>query len=225
MYVPQLACCCLMLGAPLVSLAQTAEPATTPRFYVGLGVFNSVYHQLHLERNYPVAIPVQALVGYQWRPRLAVQLSASYSSDSREYAGSRYNATTGQGYNPYGGHESWGSSSTALLARYTLTRQPTHRLQFDLLGGFTLEHSSYQYQGFHTDSVQKATVQVRDDINYRTNLLLLTVGASVSYRFGQRTQTFFQVAANSELNPLYRYLGSAATSSAALGVRYHFGQR
>ncbi|MGI4874082.1 MAG: hypothetical protein ACRYFX_23225 [Janthinobacterium lividum] len=144
----------LLLGVSATGLAQTtADVPPAPRFYVGLGLYNSQYHTLRLESDAYRDVPVQLTLGYQWRPRLAVQASVAYSGLSYSYGGSFFDVRTGQYYNPYGGTNQRRATSTALLARYTLTRQLRHRVQFDLLGGGTLERTAYQYTGFRTDSV------------------------------------------------------------------------
>ena len=221
----RLAFCSLLLGAPFVSLGQTAAPVASPRFYAGLGLYNSEYHSFQFEPNDYRSVPVQLTLGYQWRPRLAVQASLAYSANHQDYSGSLFDAKTKQYYNPYAGTYSRRSTSTALLARYTLTGQLAHRVQFDVLGGGTLERTAYQSSGFRTDSIQRTTQRTDYDDHSSYNTLLVTLGASVRCRLVQHLELTLDLAANHDVRTSRQYPFNGITSSAALGLRYRFGSR
>jgi hypothetical protein len=101
MYKTRLVLAGLLLGSPLLSLAQAAAPAPLPRFYGGLGIYLGSDHGIG-RVNTPRSIgtyskntyqlPVQATLGYQLRPRLAVQLGLVYSGYKYDYA-SEYDYT------------------------------------------------------------------------------------------------------------------------------------
>ena len=90
---PRLVCYAVLLSAPLLGRAQTApvvpsspDPAPAPvyRFYVGLGAYTSRHERLGTRFDGGFAWPVQLTLGYQLRPRLALQLSGV--TTSAEYA-------------------------------------------------------------------------------------------------------------------------------------------
>jgi hypothetical protein len=94
-------------------------------------------------------LPVQATLGYQLRPRLAVQLGLIYSGRKSAYA-SEYKYTDA---NANTIHYSDNNRSTlrhytvSLQARYTLTRKPEHRFQVDAVGGLSYDHQYYRGVG------------------------------------------------------------------------------
>jgi hypothetical protein len=231
MLTPRLVLCSLLLGAPLLSHAQSPEPAPYPRYYVGLAAYSSYYQKLGGNSYRGTRIPLQLTAGYQWRPRLAVQagiaysgVSQSYSSIGRTYPNSGYPMPGVQGsYYDYNGRFTGRNASVSLLARYTLTRQPVHRMQFDLLGGFTWEHSSYRDHGSRADSVQSSLVVSAYDERSNANRMLLSLGPSVRYRFGQHLELFYDLLFNKRLASNQYYEIEGITSSSALGLRYRFG--
>jgi hypothetical protein len=232
MPTPRLVLCSLLLGAPLLSHAQSPEPAPYPHYYVGLAAYSSYYQKLGGDGYRSTRIPLQLTAGYQWRPRLAVQAgiaysgaSQSYSSVGRTYPNSGYPMPGVQGnYYDYNGRFTGRSASISLLARYTLTRKPAHRMQFDLLGGFTWEHSSYRDYGSRADSVQSSLVMSAYDDRSKANRLLLNLGPSVRYRFGQHLELFYDLLFNKRLASNQYYEIEGITSSSALGLRYRFGK-
>lgn len=231
MPTPRLVLCSLLLGAPLLGRAQSPEPAPYPRYYVGLAAYSSSYQKLGGDGYRPTRIPLQLTAGYQWRPRLAVQAGIAYSGASqsyfsvgRTYPNSGYPIPGVQGnYYDYNGRSTGRSASASLLARYMLTRQPAHRMQFDVLGGFTWEHSSYRDYGSRADSVQSNLVVSAYDERSNANRLLLNLGASVRYRFGQHLELFYDLLFNKRLASSQYYEIESLTSSSALGLRYRFG--
>ncbi|MVN75077.1 outer membrane beta-barrel protein [Hymenobacter sp. HMF4947] len=223
----QLACGALLLSLPTASLAQGADPAPTPRFYGGLAFYSSDYQRLG--NYYPgLRLPVQGTVGYQLRPRLAVQLGVAYSGSSYDYAnaGLRYNGpNTASTYYQYSGTNGLRSTSIALLGRYTLTRKPAHRVQFDLLAGFTLEHSAYREAGSVLDSVQQGSaVASTFDERYAHDNLLFGAGPSVRYRLGAHFELLYDLLYNANISTNRLYQIQGVTTSSALGLRYRFGR-
>lgn len=214
----------LLLSLPFASLAQRADPAPYPRFYGGLAVYSSEYNRFAHAGN-GVTVPLQATMGYQLRPRLAVQAGLAYSSLSGFNSGAHFDPTTGQNYNPYAYTTTYRNTSWSLLGRYTLTRKPAHRVQFDLLAGFTMERSAYHSTGFSTDSVRHTSVTTAYDERGATTTFLLTAGPSVRYRFGQHLELVYDFLFNCDLSTTRQYPYSGITGSAALGLRYRFGQR
>lgn len=217
----------LLLALPVAGYAQSAAPASTPRFYVGLAAYSSYYQPLSGGAYRGTRVPFQLTVGYQWRPRLAVQAGLAYSGTSYSYSnvGRTYPSASLKGnYFDYNGSATQRNSSVSLLARYTLTRKPEHRVQFDAVGGFTWERASYRDAGTRADSVQNSLIISNYDEGSAANRLLLTIGPSVRYRFGRHLDLYYELLFNTSLASSEYYQIKGLTSSSALGLRYRFGQ-
>jgi hypothetical protein len=227
MNIPRLILGSLLLGSSLTSYAQATEPAIVPKFYVGLGIYSGPYQNLGRTntRDNRLSVPVQATLGYQLRPRLAVQLGLTYS-------GYRYKSEYDYDYtdtNNYRVNRNSNSTvavravNTSLLMRYTLTRQPAHRFQVDLAGGLMLVHQRVHLisTNFYSyiDYPQAPTTTVENDDSYTYNELNVNLGPSFRYRFGQRLEAVGDILFNVPVTGNYRHLDS----SVALGLRYHFG--
>jgi len=211
-----------LLGASLTSHAQSIELPTSPHFYGGLGVYSSS-HQ-NLSNWYGKArIPVQAVVGYQLRPRLAVQLGIAYSGNSTDYSYSLFSGVT---YPPppsaavdYAGTYKERSTTTTLLARYGLTRQPTHRFQADVLGGAKFEYSRYRNTGTQTTYDQATPVVMVYEDPATSTQLALSLGFGLRYRLVSHLEVAYDFTF--DLPIARRQYYSQTTST--LGLRYHFG--
>ena len=221
----------LLLGSVLPARAQTSPtaPATplpgTVRFYVGLGAYSSYYQQLGGQFNSSTRVPVQLTAGYLLSPRLAVQVGLAYSGTTARYAVTGHVYGNGPaGYIDYNSTLTSRVLSASVLARYTLTRNPAHRVQFDALGGFTLEHSSVFNRGTQADSLG-GTRNV-NSYGYRTsrNTLLLTAGLGTRFRLSPRFELFYDLTLNKALTgPDPHPAPIGFTGSSALGLRYRFG--
>lgn len=221
----------LLLQVPLPGQAQTApDPAPAPRFFVGLAAYRSYYQPLEGRppgvTGFPV--PLQLTAGYQLRPRLAVQVGLAYSGSSYAYEGSGYfyNLDRPQGtYYRYSGKSNIRTASASVLARYTLTRKPEHRLQFDALGGFTLEYRRGADQGTYIDSVGGTRNESPYNNRGSDNALLLTAGLGTRYRLHPRFDLTLDLLLNRTLtSPIYSSYQEGITGSAALGLRYRLGK-
>lgn len=218
----------LLLSVPFSSQAQDGQPVPAPKFYVGLAAYSGPYQGFSTTHRYRdnINIPVQATLGYQWRPRLAVQLGLTYSGYKNRFE-SEYDYTNIDAYKVhYKGNTSTTvrTFNTALLMRYTLTRKPAHHFQFDVLGGLTLIHQSVRVTGNETYSYadypqSPSTIIDRND-SYPYNSLNANLGPEFRYRFGQRLEAVGDILFNLPLTGIYHNLDS----SVALGLRYHFGQ-
>ena len=213
-----------LLGSSALASAQQAPtqqaPAPASRFYVGLAAYTSNYLPIGRAWQKGFLLPLQATVGYQLMPRLALQGSFAYSSRGNSYAGTSYDLTsTGQVLVPYSyaGQYRQRLSSAALLARYTLTRQAASRWQFDLLGGLTLVHTSYEdsYERTAGSSAARA-----DQTSYRTNSLLPTAGLGVRYRLLPKLEATSNVLLGL---PVAGYGTRELSPSLSLGLQYTFG--
>lgn len=239
----------LLLAAALPARAQTSSdtPAAAPRYYVGLGAYSSFYQPIgHSEPGYTAYIksssfrlPVQLTAGYHISPRVAVQVGLAYSTGTTQYGQTFvYNAPTPGAPSPYTtieGHSTQTQLATSVLGRYTLTANPANRLQFDALGGFTLERSILSNQGTYTDGSQGTAVSNNYDYSRTQNTLLLTGGIGARYRLSRCLELTYDLTVNKALNNINSYgnsngsgsIGSPSntlTTSQALGLRYRFGR-
>jgi len=213
----------LLATSPLLGLSQTASPY--PRYYVGIGLYASDYQPFRASYR-GLQVPVQAVVGYQLRPRLAVQLGGVTSSIHQQSTGitSYYTSPTGtSGYKThiYNSSSTSDNTSLSLLARYTLTRQSAHRFQVDALGGLTLEIQHYSDYNTRTeyDSTNTQTAIARNSSDHRSTDALLTAGISPRFRFSRHLDATFDLTFSKNLVAT----GRGLTGAAALGLRYRFG--
>ena len=223
----------LLAAVTLPARAQTSADAPaaplpgTARYYVGLGAYSSYYQQLGGQHNNSFRLPVQLVAGYQLRPRLAVQVGVAYSGNTFRYAfvGRPYGSGP-TGYIDYRADLTSRVLSASVLARYTLTRNPAHRVQFDALGGFTLEHGSSFERGTQADSLG-GTLNVTNFSNRTSrNTLLLTAGVGTRYRLSSHFELFYDFTLNKALNgPAPHPAPMGFTGSSTLGLRYRFGRR
>jgi Outer membrane protein beta-barrel domain len=220
----------LLLAAALPGRAQTTTDApATPRFYVGLAAYHSNYQNLASWRQGDTGfrVPVQLTAGYQLRPRLALELGVAYSGRTATYAydGYRYDYTTGTPTTSYFQHSATytgRTTSVSALARYTLTRQPAHRLQVDVLGGFTLLHATSYARGFDRNDSSGSPQTTSFDVHSAATDLLLTAGLGLRYRLTSRFGLNLDVTTNRNISRPTTYTGF--TGSTALGLRYGFGK-
>jgi hypothetical protein len=208
----------LLLGLPLASAAQAAAPV--PRFYGGVGLYSSWYNTLGSHYGDGNTVPVQVTLGYQLRPRLAVQGSFAYSSYSGTNAGTVIDYYTGLG-NSYLSNYRNRFYTLAAQVRYTLTRQPSHHFQFDILGGFTRESYSYDGNGYYPSYVaaNQPTVTSTYDNHSSNSNYLINAGPSVRYRIGQRFELAYSWTLGLDLRA-----AEHPHDASSLGIRYRFGR-
>lgn len=212
----------LLLGAPLATLAQTADPAPAHRFYGGLAIYEGSNQMLSgFYSGERFNVPVQATLGYQLRPRLALQLGLAYSSAKADYADT-YDYVNSNSIPVRYSTSSTSlrrATSASLLARYTLTRRANHRFQVDAVGGLSFYHSFYRVNSTDTYTSQ-GTTDVRPYENSGAyNSLQVNLGPSFRYRFGERLEAVGDLLFYTSLTSSYHSLNSAL----ALGLRYRFG--
>ncbi|SFP70796.1 outer membrane beta-barrel protein [Hymenobacter arizonensis] len=238
MRLPQLALGGLLLAAALPALAQTTpETTATPRFYVGLGAYNSYYQQIGnqlLSQDGSFRMPVQLTAGYLLRPRLTLQLGVAYSGSTARYGQSTQfiggAAGPNSSYYTLDGDYTQRQTSVSGLARYTLTANPSRRLQFDALGGFTLESRNIHSRGTQTTYITGSPTNASDFAFRRTqNTLLATGGVGVRYRVSSRFELTYDFLVSKALTgQQYEGLNNpnkdVFTGSQALGLRYRFGR-
>jgi hypothetical protein len=169
---------------------------------------------------------VQAVVGYQLRPRLAVQLGLAYSGNRAAYAYS----TSYSSYYPSPpstlidivGTYSERSTTTSLLARYTLTRKLAHRFQADALGGIKVEYSRYRDVGTTTTHDQATPVVTTFEYPNTYNSTLLSLGISLRCRLVSRLEAVYDLTFDQPISRNSPY-SRRPEATMALGLRYRFG--
>jgi hypothetical protein len=212
----------LLLGSSLAGHAQATDPTPAPHFYAGLGVYSSSHQNLGSWGN-GARIPVQALVGYQWRPRLAVQLGVAYNGNRYSYDNSQYTYTGSAPINYSLGTYTERSTTTSLLVRYTLTRKLQHRFQADLLGGAKFEYTYSRDTGAYIDNTPPTPTSTPFNYTSTYNTTLLSLGASLRYRVVSRLEAVYDFTLDQPITNRYTYYGLRPTASMALGLRYRFG--
>jgi hypothetical protein len=215
-----------LLSAPHVGHAQSSGLPTEPHFYGGLGLYSSNNQQLQWRNNDQAQIPVQALVGYQLRPRLAVQLGLAYCGTSSDYAYSlsysSYYPSPPNTFIDFAGIYKRRIATTTLLARYGLTRTAAHRFQADLLGGPKFEYVYYSDSGSRTTHDQASPVTTTYDNPNHSTQFALSLGIGLRYRLASRLELAYEFTFDQPLYSGYSG-GNSLQSTAALGLRYHFG--
>ena len=214
-----------LLALPPPGVAQTpdAAPAATLRGYVGLAAYHSTFQHLFSGRpgDTGFRVPVQLTAGYRVRPRLALELGLAYSDRTATATGFLIDAT-GTVSARYTDTRTDRTAAGSAWARYALTRPSAHRLQLEALGGFTLVRTAVHVQTSVTEYPVPGPPSDPYTARRSFNDLLLTAGLGLRYRLSPRCALTFDLTANRNLNHPKTHNGY--TGSAALGLRYCFGQ-
>jgi hypothetical protein len=220
----------LLLSLPLLGLAQDNPSVMAPKFYAGLALYSGSYHSLgrlktpasvNTSSTSTYQLPVQATLGYQWRPRLAVQFGLVYSGRKNDYATTNEytDANSNRILFNSNGRSTLRHYTASLQARYTLTRKPDHRFQVDAVGGLAYDHQYYRGVGSteSTNVSQGTSTSTNYDDTSPYNEASVVIGPSLRYRFGQRLEVVYDLLLNQPLNR------QSNSGSMALGLRYRFG--
>ena len=225
-YLPLAIVSSVLLGMPHPGAAQSTEPVSLPKYYVGLAAYTSAYQPVgsrYWYRQKGFSVPLQVTVGYQFRPRWAVQAGLTFRGYSQNNSYVSYDYLgNGKMSPPFAveGTDWVRTFSASVLARHTLTRAAVHRMQFDLLAGLTLEHFRNSWRTTRTDSA-RAPVTTTD--SYHSSRLLVTGGLGMRYRCSQRLEATYNLLLNYGVNGGYGY-SDRFTNSMALGAQYRFGR-
>lgn len=168
-------------------------------------------------------VPVQFTVGYQLRPRLALQVGVAYSRPTFDYSLMNTTDDTPGALivaQRYEGQSVWRRTTLSAQARYSL-RQPARHFQADLLVGYAQERelftSSHSYTAIdNTKSVYDTSYSV-DSHNYALNTF--TAGLSTRYCFGK----YFEAVAEGLLVGVPNHWSSPPGLAGSVGLRYRFG--
>lgn len=199
-----------------------APPLPEYRLYGGLALYTGAAQSFGGFYGSRFSVPVQATLGYQLRPRLAVQVALAYSSAKSDDSYAHDYLDTNANLTSYTStiSASRRAYSTSVLARYTLTRKATHRVQVDALAGPSFDHSTGGFTSIDTATSQGTTTTSYYEQSYRTTNLLLNLGPSFRYRFGSHIEAMYDILFNVSLTSSYHN----ANTAMALGLRYRFGR-
>ncbi|WP_208132329.1 outer membrane beta-barrel protein [Hymenobacter sp. BT559] len=220
MPVPRLLCSALIVATPLATLAQSTSPPPVYRFYSGMAAYASTTQAVGGYHGSRYSVPVQATLGYQLRPRLAVQVGLAYSNvkSNNSYTNNYVDSNANLISSVTTSDDMRRVFTTSLLARYTITRQAAHRFQVDALAGPSFTHSAGRSTYSETATSQGSSSASYSDYSYNYNDLLISAGPSFRYRFGKHLDAMYDVLLNVSLTNSMN--GSTAM---ALGLRYRFG--
>ena len=226
----------LCLLVPSRSLwAQTNASPSFPRGYVGLQYGRQEYHlapsatsgSANPEPGRTNARRLQLTLGYQIKPRFAVQVGIAPVKQSFSYGGSGTN-NAGQPVSEKGISTNT-SLALPILVRYTLVPKPWKNLQLDVLAGTVLFGSDGTSDFTRTEN-GVITTQSRNVTKVRN--AFIAAGPSARYEFGRHLAGFADWMFYKNLRYTEpTYLGidpgnkAGITNSFNLGVRYRFGYR
>lgn len=229
------------LAQPATRLGAADDATLRPRYYAGaqLGSYNYVVRfsdfDPYAARPGGIAAFFQRpgvgtysienknpyyYVGYQLKPRLALQLG--YQGQTGTYISSGIYSNGGS----FGLNESETKEQTLafpLLARYHLTRQYQKRMQFDVVGGAALVYARVRNQENRSRNGQATETYSFERQNVGTHL---SGGLNASYGMGRQRK--LQLTAEYVLiqNLQTAFTGLNATQAGgSLGVRYRFGPK
>lgn len=218
----------LIIG-PLGVLAQESEPVVFPRWYVGLQYGRQDF-LLALKNSAESARTntrrPQVTVGYQIKPRLAVQLGMAPVTQSFTFGGSGTNPA-GQPVSEIGSSKGR-SLAIPVLARYTLAAKPWKNLRIDASAGGVLFWSHSQTEFTRTDN---GVVTSRYETTTDIMNAFMALGPSARYEFGRHVDVLadwlfyknLRRGTATQVGGTGNSLG--ITNSLSLGVRYRFGYR
>jgi hypothetical protein len=238
------------VALPLLSVAQTSPTvgaATTPRprFYVGVAASTSSVKSpdgftntptTPTTRNKSLPILPKLTVGWQLLPRLALQASVQYAkqNDTYSYVEGRIDASGQIQFIPGSNNFRFQSLAVPILARYTLTKDLTRRLQADLLGGVTIvRRTTHFHNDVNIPSLDPTLPPITSlDHDRSSTDIHLSLGPSLRYRLGSHLEATADVLANyltskptsySGVGPFTGNSPSRFSAAGSVGLRYRFG--
>ncbi|TGE19712.1 hypothetical protein [Hymenobacter elongatus] len=209
--------------------AQPSTPSYTPRFSIGVQTAQNRYVVF-----YPTTVSTRSIkpwmvtAGVQFTPRFLLQVGYGYSHEETVEDPSGTGTTlTGQqtsGVYRYASR-AW---AVPLLTRYTLTRRPLSRVQFDLLSGATL--AAARFSGYSDSRIDGQIISSTSYGGRATPQLYATAGVGARVWFGKHWHLVWDITLNRNLHASSRYTNLETTGnrwgltrSANLGVQYRFG--
>lgn len=201
-----------LASLPLLSTAQTTPPA--PSFYVGAGA--TLLTSQPFNRYSGMQLGPALTAGWQFKPRLALQLSGAYTWNQASYSYSYSSSLIPTDVNT--SEYRTKLFTFPLLLRGELTA-PTRRLHVDALVGPMLLFSSNSYH--YTYSNQGVLLQ--DETRNSTGLLVsLALGPALRYSITPHLDVAADALVNFGLDSNYSNLADHLFSNILLGVNYRF---
>lgn len=196
------------------------------RFYAGVGINSSNYiveYKFGLPADYEAG-RWQTTLGYYITPRFALQVS--YSGGKSSYSGIAEGVTlTGERMQQITNSAS-SFYAVPILVRYTLTKRPEKRLQFDVLAGLTFARGNYT-ESYSETLGEKTTLET--SAQYDLQHSYFTAGVAARYVFSRHweLEVTYTLSRNTKRMPDFynEMTGSpyGLTSGYGLNLRYRFG--
>lgn len=232
MFLRSLLLCGLLL--PVHALrAQTAQPSSFPRWYGGLQYGRQDYHLVlststgGWEPGRTNARRLQLTVGYQLKPRLALQVGLAPLQDTFKYDGSGTN-DAGQSVVERG-VSTTRDLSLPILARYTLAARPWKNLRLEVLAGLVLLFSQGKSDFTRTEG---GVITTHSVVTTRGRNAFLAAGPSARYEAGRHLAGFADWMFYKNLQSTGSLIpgsnlgnNTGITTSVNLGIQYRFGYR
>lgn len=226
MMLPRVLTALCLLGPALPAWAQTP----TFRHWYGALQYGRQDYQLFIpgepETGRTNARRPQLTAGYQFTPRLAVQMGLAPAQERFSYSGSGTNAA-GQPTIEEGGSRGH-SLAVPVVARYTLVVALWKNLHADLLAGGVLLRSNSQT---HFRRVENGIVTTDYQKDHRFFQLYAAAGPSVRYEFSRHIGVFADwlfyknlQSAPAGIQIVSTGNRSSITNSLMLGARYRFSK-
>ena len=205
-----------LVGLPVLGLAQTTP---TTGFYLGAGA-NLITDVPFYSAGVTTLVGPSLTAGFQFSPRLAVQVSAAYHWRKKTYDFSGYYYGSGGAVIGYGTETSrYKYLTLPVLLRYTFTA-PTARFHVDGLAGVTTLHSSYNYSS--TSTIGSSGYFPHG--NSSSTKASLTLGPAVRYRVSSRVEVTANGLVNGVLGDTYTHFSDRLFVNAFVGAQYLFGR-
>lgn len=207
----------LLLHGATAQGQEAAVPAATMQWYVGVGAAAHSYYSIN--RPYSRLRPAHLMVGYQVKPRVALQVELQHGRETDE---EQYNSmVNGENYT-FLNQTKTRSTSVTLLARFSRSH-PQRPLQFDWLLGVAAVHGREQ------DIIRRTSASGTDTYVYQpiqASAPHLVGGVSLRYLLGPHMVVNAQLVANKNLQiPPISLWGMVPGGGASLGVSYAFQPR
>lgn len=222
----RLVTCTVLALLARVSVAQTPDEtaAVAPRLYAGVGLSKGIYqsYDTYFKPRFSPALTA----GIRLRPRLAVELSVTYSQkqETNHYRSSStfYDASTQQSiYAQVTTHNRERLVIVPILLRASLTKAPTRPVHFDLLTGVTVARIGILTKFSAVNNSQYVVYEYESDSP--TLETYLSLGAGLRYTVSPHLEVVGDALLQRALTHAYPY-GFNASATGLLSVRYRFSK-
>lgn len=138
-------------AAPGGTQPAAAADSSQHRWTIGLQLTDQAYRLRYTDgAGFQNFGPLQLSVGYRWKPRWTVEVGTTYWRDNYHWTAVG-TTISGEPVEEDNRSQAW-KAAVPVRVRYTLTRQPAHRLQFDALGGVAVAFTRSTSEWVRTES-------------------------------------------------------------------------